>query len=170
MGSSTIQWNLRPVVKYHLRRGVGFMKFLENGSRPQPPTSRPFALLSYSLLLLIICLCPSPPPLTHTYNSVELCNVLETETFEAGQEICNARYGFEPSQTTAHCNTLQHTATHCNTLKHTATYCNILRGKRFVMPGIDLNNILVTLRLKILRALAASSVYSCYTYFSCNAP
>jgi len=39
MGSSTIQWNLRPVVKYHLRRGVGFMKFLENGSRPQPPTS-----------------------------------------------------------------------------------------------------------------------------------
>ena len=40
MGSSTIQWNLHPVVKYHLRRGVGFMKFLENGSRPQPPTSR----------------------------------------------------------------------------------------------------------------------------------
>jgi len=40
MGSSTIQWNLRPVVKYHLRRGVGFMKFLENGSRPQPPTSQ----------------------------------------------------------------------------------------------------------------------------------
>ena len=39
MGSSTIYWNLRPVVKYHLRRGVGFMKFLENGSRPQPPTS-----------------------------------------------------------------------------------------------------------------------------------
>jgi len=39
MGSSTIQWNLRPVVKYQLRRGVGFMKFLENGSRPQPPTS-----------------------------------------------------------------------------------------------------------------------------------
>jgi len=39
MGSSTIQWNLRPVVKYHLRRGVGFTKFLENGSRPQPPTS-----------------------------------------------------------------------------------------------------------------------------------
>jgi len=30
----------RPVVKYHLRRGEGFMKFLENGSRPQPPTSR----------------------------------------------------------------------------------------------------------------------------------
>ena len=40
MGSSTIQWNLRPVVKYYLRRGIGFMKFLENGSRPQPPTSR----------------------------------------------------------------------------------------------------------------------------------
>jgi len=30
---------LRPVVKYHLRRGVGLMKFLENGTRPQPPTS-----------------------------------------------------------------------------------------------------------------------------------
>jgi len=43
MGSSTIQWNLRPVVKYHLRRGVGFMKFLENGSRPQPPTSPEWA-------------------------------------------------------------------------------------------------------------------------------
>ena len=28
LGSSTIQWNLRPVIKYHLRRGVGFMKFL----------------------------------------------------------------------------------------------------------------------------------------------
>ena len=40
MGSSSISWKLRPVVKYHLRRGVGFMKFLENGSRPQPPTSR----------------------------------------------------------------------------------------------------------------------------------
>jgi len=26
-------------VKYHLRRGVGFIKFLENGTRPQPPTS-----------------------------------------------------------------------------------------------------------------------------------
>jgi len=25
--------------RYHLRRGVGFMKFLENGTRPQPPTS-----------------------------------------------------------------------------------------------------------------------------------
>jgi len=39
MGSSTIYWNLRPVVKYHLRRGVGLIKFLENGTRPQPPTS-----------------------------------------------------------------------------------------------------------------------------------
>ena len=39
MGSSTIWWNLRPVFKYHLRRGVGLIKFLENGSRPQPPTS-----------------------------------------------------------------------------------------------------------------------------------
>jgi len=28
-----------PSVKYHLRRGVGFIKFLENGTRPQPPTS-----------------------------------------------------------------------------------------------------------------------------------
>jgi len=27
-------------MKYHLRRGVGFIKFLENGTRPQPPTSR----------------------------------------------------------------------------------------------------------------------------------
>ena len=42
MGSRTISWKLRPVVKYHLRRGVGFMKFLENGSRPQPPTSREY--------------------------------------------------------------------------------------------------------------------------------
>jgi len=39
MGSSTIYWALRPIVKYHLRRGVGLIKFLENGSRPQPPTS-----------------------------------------------------------------------------------------------------------------------------------
>ena len=31
---------LRPVVKYHLRRGVGLIKFFENGTRPQPPTSR----------------------------------------------------------------------------------------------------------------------------------
>ena len=28
---------------------------------------------------------------------------------------------------TAHCNTLQHTATHCNTLQHTAAHCNILQ-------------------------------------------
>jgi len=27
------------MVKYHLRRGVGLIKFLENGTRPQPPTS-----------------------------------------------------------------------------------------------------------------------------------
>ena len=40
MGSSTIEWALRPVVKYHLRRGVGLIKFVENGTRPQPPTSR----------------------------------------------------------------------------------------------------------------------------------
>jgi len=40
MGSSTISWKLRPAVKYHLRRGVGLMKFLENGTRPQPPPSR----------------------------------------------------------------------------------------------------------------------------------
>ena len=32
-------WALRPVVKYHLRRGVGLIQFLENGTRPQPPTS-----------------------------------------------------------------------------------------------------------------------------------
>jgi len=51
MGSSTIQWNLRPVVKYHLRRGVGFMKFLENGSRPQPPTSLPVYVTD------VACLC-----------------------------------------------------------------------------------------------------------------
>ena len=29
--------------------------------------------------------------------------------------------------TTAHCNTLQHTATHCNTLQHTAAHCNTLQ-------------------------------------------
>ena len=29
--------------------------------------------------------------------------------------------------TSAHCNTLQHTATHCNTLQHTATHCNTLQ-------------------------------------------
>ena len=29
------------VVKYHVRRGVGLIKFLENGSRPQPHTSHP---------------------------------------------------------------------------------------------------------------------------------
>ena len=29
----------RPVVKYHLRRGVGLINFFENGTRPQPPTS-----------------------------------------------------------------------------------------------------------------------------------
>jgi len=41
MGSSTIQWNLRPVVNYHLRPGVGFMKFLENASLdPSPPPLR----------------------------------------------------------------------------------------------------------------------------------
>jgi len=31
---------IRPVVKYHLRRGVGLIKFLENSTRPQPLTSR----------------------------------------------------------------------------------------------------------------------------------
>ena len=56
MGSSTIQWNLRPVVKYHLRRGVGFMKFLENGSRPQPPTSplNPFPSHTCSRSLVVV--------------------------------------------------------------------------------------------------------------------
>jgi len=27
-------------VPFNLRRGVGLIKFLENGTRPQPPTSR----------------------------------------------------------------------------------------------------------------------------------
>ena len=31
--------NYAPSLSTILRRGVGFMKFLENGSRPQPPTS-----------------------------------------------------------------------------------------------------------------------------------
>jgi len=37
MGSSTIQWALRPVVKYHLRRGVGLIKFLKMVLDPSPP-------------------------------------------------------------------------------------------------------------------------------------
>ena len=40
---------VRPVIKYQLQRGVGFMKFLENGSRPQPPTS-PLRLVSVVFL------------------------------------------------------------------------------------------------------------------------
>ena len=50
MGSSTTQWDLHPVVKYHLRRCVGLINFFENGTRPQPPTS-------------LMVLDPSPPPL-----------------------------------------------------------------------------------------------------------
>jgi len=38
---------LRPVVKYHLRRGVGLINFFENGTRPQPPTSPPYIHNSY---------------------------------------------------------------------------------------------------------------------------
>ena len=37
MGSSTISWKLRPVVKYHLRRGVGLIKFLKMVLAPSPP-------------------------------------------------------------------------------------------------------------------------------------
>ena len=37
MGSSTIEWGLRPVVKYHLRRGVGLVKFLKMVLDPRPP-------------------------------------------------------------------------------------------------------------------------------------
>jgi len=37
MGSSTIQWALRPVVKYHLRRGVGLIKFLKMVLDPSSP-------------------------------------------------------------------------------------------------------------------------------------
>ena len=47
MGSSTIEWALRPIVKYHLRRGVGLIKFLENESRPQPPPSLCNLLIIY---------------------------------------------------------------------------------------------------------------------------
>ena len=35
-------------VEYHLRRGVGLINFLENGSRPQPPTS-PYHILQDGL-------------------------------------------------------------------------------------------------------------------------
>ena len=37
MGSSTIQWALRPVVKYHLRRGVGLINFWKMVLDPSPP-------------------------------------------------------------------------------------------------------------------------------------
>jgi len=57
MGSSTISWKLRPVVKYHLRRGVGFMKFLENGSRPQPPTSQCYIRLHLTFTHPTLRLC-----------------------------------------------------------------------------------------------------------------
>jgi len=37
-GWGRVPFALRPVVKYHLRRGVGLINFFENGTRPQPPT------------------------------------------------------------------------------------------------------------------------------------
>ena len=37
MGSSTIQWALRLVVKYYLRRGVGLIEFLKMVLDPSPP-------------------------------------------------------------------------------------------------------------------------------------
>ena len=47
MGSSTIQWALRPVVKYHLRRGVGLIQFLKMVLDPSPPP-----LVRYLLCLI----------------------------------------------------------------------------------------------------------------------
>ena len=37
MGSSTVEWALRPVVKYHLRRGVVLIEFLKMVLDPSPP-------------------------------------------------------------------------------------------------------------------------------------
>ena len=39
-GWGRVPFNETYAPSFHLRRGVGFMKFLENGTRPQPPTSR----------------------------------------------------------------------------------------------------------------------------------
>ena len=50
MGSSTIQWALRPVLKYHLRWGVGLIKFLKMVLDPSPPP-----LATAWLLLSILC-------------------------------------------------------------------------------------------------------------------
>ena len=69
---------MRPVVKYHLRRGVGLIKFLENGTRPQPPTSPPVvsprvaprvcrSLFNYFLVSLVKCMSHLP---RHVYAPV----------------------------------------------------------------------------------------------------
>jgi len=63
-------------VEYHLRRGVGFMRFLENGSRPQPPTSRINMcemIYCYVLRASFVCVggCARMCDMTHSFVSTD---------------------------------------------------------------------------------------------------
>ena len=85
------------------------MKFLENGTRPQPPT----------------CHCNKAlwlPEHTATH-----CNKLQHTATHCNTLQHTATHCNKLQHTATHCNTLQHTATHCSTLQHTATHCNTLQ-------------------------------------------
>jgi len=96
-----------PVVKYHLRRGVGLIKFLENGTRPQPPTS-------------LMVLDPSTPPLRLIYAHTHIYTLTRTHThthIHTGVEAPCSH--LETPLLCAH--TCLHTHAHTHTHTHTYT-------------------------------------------------
>jgi len=123
MGSSTIEWALRPVVKYHLRRGVGLIDFLKMVLDPRPPPLA-ISLMWTSHVLDMNESCDWAMSINILQHTATYCNTLQHIATHCNT-LQHTSYGqalsliWTSHVTATHFNTLQYTATHCNTLQHT---------------------------------------------------
>jgi len=76
-GWGRVPFNETYAPSFHLRRGVGFMKFLENGTRPQPPTSRhsPIYVMPTGVS---ICTCVCVWVCVYVYGTWVICMYIQT--------------------------------------------------------------------------------------------
>ena len=128
MGSSTIEWALRPVVKYHLRRGVGLIDFLKMVLDPRPPPLA-ISLMWTSHVLDMNESCDWAMSINILQHTATHCNILQHAATH-----CNTLPMDKPYLSFERVMLLQHILTHCNTLQHTATHCNTLAWTSHTSP------------------------------------
>jgi len=151
MGSSTILWALRPVVKYHLRRGVGLIKLLKMVLDPSPPPL-PYmrkrkrereqeSLIDYQSIRIDADSREFDSQCTDLF-SAAAPGIFSWHWWHVGKVsafLWDRACAGEPRQnreSATHCNTLQHTATHCNTLQQNRESARLLKEKSFIPIGL----------------------------------